>query len=209
MIPHQKFSFGQISMIIMPGNNLSNIVHYLARNFPGSIGMMNSPRSWKNPVKYIPYAIDNGGFLGFDEAEFLKLLARLKNFVAPLWVAVPDVVADAEATNRLWHEWKNRISYKLAFVVQDGHEPQDVPQKAYAVFIGGSTKWKLSSAHKFKGTCQWLHIGRVNTSRRLQWAKELGADSVDGTGWFRSPNRSKALVDYITGKGQLMFDFVF
>jgi hypothetical protein len=31
----------------------------------------------------------------------------------------------------------------------------------------------------------WVHVGRVNTVRRLRHAEALGANSVDGSGWAR------------------------
>lgn len=125
----------------------------------------------------------------------------------PLWVAVPDVVGDAEETLKLWSIWNKRVPFKLSFVAQDGHEPQDVPKEAHAVFIGGSTEWKLSNAHKFKGITDWLHIGRVNTMNRLNWAEHCGADSVDGTGFFRSKQQRQDLINFIEGEKQHDFSF--
>ena len=68
-----------------------------------------------------------------------------------LWVAVPDVVGDADATLerfREWHMWLCHLG-RLAFVLQDGAErPGRVPWDApglCAVFLGGSTQWKLGS----------------------------------------------------------------
>ena len=116
----------------------------------------------------------------------------------PLWVVVPDVVADAEATMKSWHEWNKTISdmgYRLAFVAQDGMEPQDVPSATDCVFVGGSTDWKIKNAYKFKGVAKLLHIGRVNTLGRLKWAEDIGADSCDGTGWFRG--RGKQYYDML------------
>ena len=49
----------------------------------------------------------------------------------------------------------------------------------------------------------WLHIGRVNTASRLEWSVDIGADSVDGTGWFRSSKQQTELIEFVTGKGQL------
>ena len=68
-------------------------------------------------------------------------------------------------------------------------------KKAACCFIGGSTDWKLDNANKFKGVAVLLHIGRVTTLGRLRWAKEIGADSVDGSGFFR-------------GKGKQYYDFI-
>lgn len=183
-------------MMIMPANNASGICHYFAGKYPGKIGMLYTPFSYRVPAYYMPYAIDNGCFTRWDEGEFYTLMKKvglLKD--KPLFVCVPDVVVDAEATNKLWYEHHNNIKFKKAFVVQDGHEPKDVPKEASAVFVGGSTEWKLNNGHKFKGITNWLHIGRVNTESRLLWAEEIGADSVDGTGFFR-------------GKGKQYYDFI-
>ena len=192
-------------MIVMPSNNSSGIVHYLAGKYPGKIGWMLSPAAkWKKPPFYLPYSIDNGAFTGFNENNFRNILIKpyfLHN--QPLFVAVPDKVADAEETLKLWHIWHEKIPYKRAFVAQDGHLPQDIPKKADAVFVGGSTEWKIKNAYTFKGITKWLHIGRVNTKNRLQWAEDSGADSCDGTGFFRSERQLLDLIEYVTNSGQI------
>lgn len=180
----------------MPANNGSGIVHYLAGKCPGSVGWCMSPDGWKKPPFYMPYALDNGAFTGFDPDAFLNLLEKAKKVHPPMWVAVPDVVGDAEATMRMWHEWHQRVDFPLAFVAQDGMEPQDVPREAICCFIGGTTKWKLESARRFKGVCRLLHIGRVNTEKRLRWAREIGADSIDGTGFFRSQPQKDSFITH-------------
>lgn len=183
----------------MPSNVYSGIVSYMAGKFPGSVGMLISPHAWAKPPFYMPYAYDNGAFYGFKKSKFLKYLNQIKYFHCPLWVLVPDVVSDPEATLKSWHKWYKKINFPLAFACQDGHEPQDVPKQAICCFIGGSTKWKLKNAHKFKGTRKYLHIGRVNYINRLNWAEEIGADSVDGSGWFRSKKQKEQLLRYIFG----------
>ena len=76
-------------------------------------------------------------------------------------------------------------------------EPQDVPQIATCCFIGGSTNWKRENAERFKGISRLLHIGRVNEPKRLYWAYDIGADSVDGSGWFRGDKHQKsAFIEY-------------
>lgn len=184
---------------MMPSNNTKGLVHYLAGAFPGKIGLLISPAGWRQAPFYMPYALDNGAFTGFDESGFVKMLSRPKDH-PPMWVAVPDAVGDAEATSRQFHEWKDRIAFPLAFCVQDGHEPQDIPSGVQCVFVGGTTEWKLANAHKFKGATKWLHIGRVNTLKRLDWAERIGADSVDGTGWFRSPERTDQMLQHFYGR---------
>ncbi|RJR46040.1 MAG: hypothetical protein C4576_11470 [Desulfobacteraceae bacterium] len=173
--------------MIMPANNAKGIVHFFAGRYPGSIGWLMSPRDWKKPPEYMPYALDNGAFTGFIPAAFMAHLHRTLQLHRPLWIVVPDVVGDSEGTFRSWHRWHLRVAPfgPLAFACQDGMEPQDVPQTATCCFIGGSTEWKLKHAHRFKGVAPLLHIGRVSTGLRLHWAQMIGADSVDGTGFFR------------------------
>lgn len=175
-------------MMCATPNGLAN---YFAGKYPKRIGLMVSPRStWQN-YWWIPWALDNGAYTGFDEEKFKLYLmkAQLCRSNPPLWVAVPDVVADPEKTMEMWHDWVDVVwdcGFRPAFVAQDGMEPQDIPNNAECVFVGGTTDWKLRNAHRFKGVSPWLHIGRVNTLVRLKWCEEIEADSADGTGWFRA-----------------------
>jgi hypothetical protein len=82
----------------------------------------------------------------------------------------------------------------LALVGQDKMESQPwVPfafDLAAAFFVGGTTEWKLSQAaadmaREAKRRGLWVHMGRVNSIRRLEWAWSIGCDSVDGTGLTR------------------------
>jgi hypothetical protein len=59
-----------------------------------------------------------------------------------------------------------------------------------AIFIGGSTDWKLSQhavaiIKAAKALGKWAHVGRVNTPARFEYFEKLGADSIDGTGLSR------------------------
>jgi hypothetical protein len=195
-------------MMLMPGNNTGGLVHYFAGKYPGKIGLLMSPDGWRVPPFYLPYGLDNGCFKRWDEVGFFGMLRRASLLrVQPLWVCVPDAVADAETTFQRWHEYSDKIAslgFRLSFVAQDGMERTDVPQNAFCVFVGGSTDWKLKNAHKFKGAAKWLHIGRVNTLGRLKWAEGIGADSVDGTGWLRAKGKQyNDFVEYFTGSMQM------
>lgn len=193
-------------MMVMPGNDTGGLVHWLAGRHPGKIGLLNTPRSFKPVPFYLEWALDNGCFKQWEPELFLKALMKTRTMKSPLFVVVPDVVGDAEATLKQWHKWAKKVvafGVPLAFACQDGLEPQDVPKEpvrpAYC-FIGGTVEWKLANAHKFKGVCTFLHVGRVSTGARLWWAEEIGADSVDGTGFFRegiNNPRNKRLNEFI------------
>lgn len=141
------------------------------------------------------FAIDNGAFAGFKAEAFISLLEREKPRVELCrWVACPDVVASARRTLECFEAWADRLmddGWPLALVAQDGIETLDIPwARISAVFIGGSTEWKLSKhaadvVRTGKICGKWVHAGRVNTPARFEYFESLGADSIDGTGLSR------------------------
>jgi hypothetical protein len=60
-----------------------------------------------------------------------------------------------------------------------------------ALFIGGATdQFKLGPeveaiVAEARARNVWVHMGRVNSLRRLAYAASIGCDSVDGTQWVR------------------------
>lgn len=141
------------------------------------------------------------------EEPFLLMLEEIRqeNF-KPLWVAVPDTVGDKEKTLENWEKYApicSEYGHPLAFVAQDGMEPSDVPTEASVVFLGGSFRWKWRNAETFCGAFPRVHIGRVNTVGKLWRAAEMGAESVDGTGWVRrgeGPDGWRSLEPFLSGK---------
>lgn len=142
------------------------------------------------------FAIDNGAFSKFDPKGFRSLLEREKDRIDLCrFVAVPDVVGSARRTLEVFKGWReelhNRLGWPLALVCQDGQEDQSIPWNDIdAIFIGGSTEWKLSGHARdcvkaAKALGKWVHIGRVNTPERFEYFQQLGADSIDGSGIAR------------------------
>jgi hypothetical protein len=139
------------------------------------------------------FAIDNGAFSNFDRLAFERLLAReYPRRHLCRFVAVPDVVGAARRTLEVFDHWHERIGqWPLALVAQDGQEDLPIPWKHIsAVFIGGTTKWKLSFHAQAiikaaKAMDKWVHVGRVNEPKRFEYFEKLGADSMDGTGLAR------------------------
>lgn len=136
------------------------------------------------------FGMDNGAFSKFDAKGFLTMLAKHKSRQSLCrFVSAPDVVGDARRTLECFRHWQASLNdWPVALVCQDGQENLDIPwNDIAAVFIGGSTKWKLGTgataivkASKVMG--KWCHIGRVNTPGRFEYFEGLGADSCDGTG---------------------------
>ena len=141
------------------------------------------------------FAVDNGAFGGFDPQLFENLLERERERQdLCMWVACPDVVASARRTLEAFEYWSDRLlddGWKVALVAQDGIELLPIPwAKIDAIFIGGSTDWKMSKhaadvIRTAKICGKWAHVGRVNTPGRFEHFEKLGADSIDGTGLAR------------------------
>lgn len=204
--------------MVMPANNATMMAGYLAGKYQGRIGWIQSPDSWKEPPDWLPYALDNGKFPiwekggKWDEKVFYEHCNRaMGRHHKPLWIAVPDVVANREETLRSWFAHSPRVSEygcPLAFVVQDGMTPDDIPPNASVVFVGGTTNWKWRNLTDWTRSFPRVHVGRVNTERMLWMAHEAGAESCDGTGWFRGgKERLSGLLNYLdestNGKAQM------
>ena len=174
--------------------------HIAAQRHP-NLGRLVQPRSYPRirdtANAGIPWAADNDAFNGWDsEAAYRwhRMLDALEDLPGCRFVTVPDVVADADATAHLFDHYAPAVADRglpLAYVLQDGVLPEDVPWSAIAaVFVGGSTDWKLGEAARAcvveaKRRGKWAHMGRVNTLRRIRRAASIGCDSIDGTSYVK------------------------
>jgi hypothetical protein len=142
---------------------------------------------------------DNGAFrdwrsgVPFDapafEADILAIL-DLAPRERPDFVVLPDRVAaglESLGMSLAWLHRLGRLSLRYALVVQDGMRADDIPWEAPfdVLFVGGSLDWKLQTAqlwihaaHEHGRVC---HVGRVGTGRRVRWALDLAADSIDSS----------------------------
>jgi hypothetical protein len=161
-----------------------------------NLGRLVQPRHYSSieqtAASGIPWAADNDAFHKFDAEAFRRMVDRLRGLDGCLFIAAPDVVGDAAATLERYHEWRPELDgLPRALVAQDGIAPDLVPwDDIAAAFIGGSTEFKLGPdgeriARAAREHGKWLHIGRVNTMRRLRYCATLRADSVDGSSWAR------------------------
>lgn len=190
-------------MIVMPTSVTSPEVRSLMAKYPNMLGNLFSPGDWKTP--YALYALDNGRFANrganWSEREYLKLLdsAARHSIIAraPAWVVCPDVVADWKETLREWDRWQKRLratGWPVAIAVQDGACVADVRAlHPNVVFVGGSTRWKISTAAMWCREFPHVHIARVNSVARARACWRLGAASVDGTGWMRTDRQRRGL----------------
>lgn len=153
------------------------------------------------------WAADNNCFtLGdkFDFGVFKTWLDKLIDYRPTCqFVTVPDVVGNADATAKRWQQYAPELAeWPLAYVAQDGLET--LPAVEYAcLFIGGSTEYKLgatvrSLVNQAKQAGKWVHMGRVNSQKRMLYAYRIGCDSFDGSTFGYAPNQSaKSLIPYL------------
>lgn len=165
-----------------------------------------------------PYALDNGAWTDFqkgrpfDEARYLTAVEKLGADAD--WIVLPDVVADHHASMRMAEAWLPRMeAYRVLVAVQDGAVPDDV--RAWlgprcGIFIGGRP---VSRADRERGTHDWkersartwgalgkerectVHMGRVNSARRIAICAEAGVHSFDGTNATKFARRNLAGLD--------------
>jgi hypothetical protein len=165
----------------------------------GLLGQMTTPLSGNRLVPGVRWGLDNGCYSssGWDETRWLRTLERFSGAPGCLFAVVPDVVANAAATDELWAEWAPVVrghGYRPAYVLQDGCTSlPDDPDAA--IFNGGTTSFKLSEEARrlvadAKAAGRWCHMGRVNSLRRLRLAARDGYDSVDGTFLAYGPDKN-------------------
>lgn len=154
-------------------------------------------RKWKGRK----FGLDNGAFASFSVDGFRRLLDRmLPHKKHCLFVAAPDVVGSAIRTLEVFEHWYPELRpWPIAIVAQDGAESLVLPwSRCSAVFVGGSTAFKLSIAAEqiikaAQAMGKWVHVGRVNTPDRMDKFLALGVDSIDGTGLARYSHMRKAI----------------
>ena len=163
------------------------------------LGVLFVPGAWGTPAAALwpgcIWGADNGAFSRFDAIAFVEMLGKLRRLPGCQFVAAPDVVGDAAETVRLFGLWAPMIrahGFPVALVGQDGLAVDATPWGLLdAFFVGGSTAWKLGGDARelvayAKARGKWVHMGRVNSRKRIHYAERIGCDSVDGTqfSWF-------------------------
>lgn len=158
----------------------------------GALLFIDTPAQGNKRPPGVTWVADNGAFSdNFNEAKWWAFLVANAHAAADcLFAVAPDVVADAAATierSRPWLPKIRALGYPAAFVAQDGQEHLPVPWDEFdALFIGGSTEWKLGVharrlVREAKARGKHVHMGRVNSAQRWRYAEAIGCDTADGT----------------------------
>jgi len=178
----------------------------------GRLAYIDTPKQGNRRPAGVTWIADNGCFSdAWDADTWWRWLTR-QDPADCVFAVAPDVVGDAAATARRAAPWLPRIraaGFPVAYVAQDGLSVGTCPWgRIDALFVGGTTGWKLGpeaaalvAAAKHLGI--WVHMGRVNSQRRYNYARSIGCDSVDGTCLTRGPdvNRPRVL-SWVRSAGQ-------
>lgn len=140
------------------------------------------------------YALDNGAWTAhqrgepFDVAAFERAVDALG--AGADFIVAPDIVMGGGDSLRLTEAWLPRLVdvAPVLVAVQDGIEPADVAPLLgvrVGLFVGGSTEWKEHTAATWgalgRSRGAHVHVGRVNTARRIHLCAYAGAHSFDGS----------------------------
>lgn len=147
------------------------------------------------------YGIDNGAWTAhqngddWNSAQYRGKFERLVSTHGKRadWIVLPDIVCGGLVSLERSLNWLGTLRQelpqaKLLIPVQNGMETFDVEpwlDEQTGVFVGGDTTWKEQTMHIWGQLCEQfgahLHVGRVNTRRRIKLCSMAGASSFDGT----------------------------
>jgi hypothetical protein len=166
----------------------------------GLLACIDTPAQGNRLPEGVPWCADNGrfgnGWPGYH--RWASWLGRHTRDGCAFAVA-PDIPFDAVRTLRLFGPASRlirRLGFPVAFAAQNGIEQLTVPwDDLDVIFLGGDDAWKLGEAARqltaeAHGHGIPVHMGRVNTLSRLQYAAWIGCDSADGTYLARGPDKN-------------------
>lgn len=170
------------------------------------VGLLLQPGSY-TPARALPFpafAADNGCCKIVDGSPTLNVswsVARWARMLGAifelgpdrrrcLFALTPDWPCNHTFTLEMFRTYSPIVrgfGLPVAFAIQDGAEIPTVPWDDFDVaFLAGTTEWKCGHdaadfAIEARNRGKWVHMGRVNSWDRLDWASRIGCDSADGT----------------------------
>lgn len=152
--------------------------------------LVSATGSWR--TEGMQYAIDNGAWTAyqngtpFDVKAFEGVVELLGSGAD--WIVCPDIVCGGIESLALSLSWLDRLPGKRLIPVQNGMVPDNLRNHIgpdVGLFVGGDSDWKESTlpqwGHLSRDVGCYLHVGRVNSERRIRLCHLAGAHSFDGT----------------------------
>ena len=146
------------------------------------------------PPRRRPWFFDNGSFSDWkagkpwDADAWRRDLDRIREGdTRPDFVVAPDIIAGgAESLEHSRSQLAHLEGFKTYLVAQDGMHPgmvADALEGFAGIFVGGTLEWKMSTGAAWCVLADALgvpcHLGRIGTARRVRWAVDVGAASID------------------------------
>lgn len=187
-------------MLLLTTTSLPTTLEWRAGHPAGAhLGRLLTPRHYSRAddtaAAGVPWAADNDGFNGVDYPAFERMLDALAGVPGALFVTSPDVFGDGRRTLAELERWApviRQAGHPAALVTQPGIDDVDaVPWELVdALFVGGEDRYRYGPGPRrivaeARRRRLHVHVGRVNSVRRIAWAAELDAGSVDGTKYAR------------------------
>ena len=186
-------------------------------------GRVSSVSGSVHPVAGLPYVLDNGAWachmagIEWEPGPMLHLAERLGP--ASEWMVLPDIVGGGrESLVRSIDFYKQqRPEHVPAWMlaVQDGMNIADVRRLLdlypLGIFVGGSTDWKWRTAHEWAelglDLGRRVHVGRVNSQRRIRLCRDLGIASCDGSSVSRFSKNAPGLALFHDGDSPIVASY--
>jgi hypothetical protein len=157
-------------------------------------GLMVSATGALRTEGFPRWCLDNGAWTAYQQGRPFNANAFLVAYekIAPGadFCVLPDIVAGGMRSLDYSLKWQERLDpvCPLLLAVQDGMTPADVEPligDRLGIFVGGTTRFKEDTLPSWGALARkrsvYLHVGRVNSARRVALCAMAGVDSIDGT----------------------------
>lgn len=158
-----------------------------------------------------PWAFDNGAYgdflrgKQFDEDAFLRRLEKAYRLGCPYMAVAPDIVAGGLRSLEFSLRWLEKLPSDWCWylAVQDGMGLDDVDSvldRFSGIFLGGTDHFKATALHWARlahGRGKKFHFARAGTLRKVEFAKLVGADSLDSSFPLWTKERLRTFIEAV------------
>lgn len=165
----------------------------------GRLGIGECTVTGELPARRSPFFHDNGAFRDFEAGRPFSVNRWMRDMrwlsyrsIVPDFVVVPDLVGGGAASLAMSTMWRDLAAGTgpAYLAVQNGMDESEIAEVIvrdnYAgIFVGGDLPWKLATAPAWIRLAHDLglrcHVGRVGPPDRVEWARSIGAESIDSS----------------------------
>lgn len=161
------------------------------------------------------YCLDNGAWTAYQQGtewDVWRWVCAVANRGSGAdFIVLPDIVCGGRKSLQLSLFWLSEMKDEamlptLLIPAQNGMERADLEPHVglrVGIFVGGDDEYKEQSLPMWgalrRDTGCYLHVGRVNSQRRIRLCHMAGADSFDGTSLTRHSVNAPMLTAAVRG----------